>query len=467
MAHDVLVVDDEADIRDLVSGILSDEGYYVRTAANSDQALDEIRQRRPSLLILDIWLQDSRYNGLELLDIVRRDHADLPVLMISGHGNIETAVAAIKRGAYDFIEKPFKTDRLLLLIERAVEATRLKRENEELRLRSGEDSELIGASQVMASVRNTIEKVASTGSRVLISGPPGTGKELVARLIHLRSKRADGPFIVLNAANMAPDRIEAELFGVEGGSAGRTVGVFEQAHGGTLFVDHVADMPLETQAKILRVLVDQTFERIGGNTRVQVDVRVVSATNRDLTKLISQGKFREDLYHRLAVVPVNVPPLIERRDDIPSLVRHSVERLAAANGLPARPIGEDAIAAMQAYDWPGNVRQLRNFVERMLILSSDDGEGPIGVDKLPAELSATKGGQLNREGGEELMGKSLRQAREIFEREYLLAQIKRFGGNISRTATFIGMERSALHRKLKSLNIAARERAERAERAAS
>lgn len=461
MAHDILIVDDEADIRDLVSGILSDEGFSVRAAANSDQALSEIQQRRPSLLVLDIWMQDSRYDGLELLDIVRRDHPDLPVLMISGHGNIETAVAAIKRGAYDFIEKPFKTDRLLVLIERAIEATRLKRENQELRQRAGEDGELIGDSTAINSVRNTVEKVASTGSRVLISGPPGTGKELVARLIHMQSKRAEGPFVVLNAANMAPDRIEAELFGVESGIGGRKVGVFEQAHGGTLFIDHVADMPLETQAKILRVLVDQNFERIGGNTRVRVDVRVVSATNRDLTDLISKGKFREDLYHRLAVVPVNVPALIERRDDIPSLIRHSVIRLAAANGLPARSIGDDAIAAMQAYDWPGNVRQLRNFVERMLILSSGDGEGPIGADKLPVELTGTQGGRLANEGGDEIMGKSLRQAREIFEREYLMAQIKRFGGNISRTANFIGMERSALHRKLKSLNVLTRESSER------
>lgn len=462
MAHDILIVDDEADIRNLVSGILSDEGFNVRAAANSDQALSEIQQRRPSLLVLDIWMQDSRYDGLELLDIVRRDHPDLPVLMISGHGNIETAVAAIKRGAYDFIEKPFKTDRLLVLIERAIEATRLKRENRELRQRAGEDGELIGDSTAINSVRNTVEKVASTGSRVLISGPPGTGKELVARLIHMQSKRAEGPFVVLNAANMAPDRIEAELFGVESGVGGRKVGVFEQAHGGTLFIDHVADMPLETQAKILRVLVDQNFERIGGNTRVRVDVRVVSATNRDLTDLIGKGKFREDLYHRLAVVPVNVPALIERRDDIPSLIRHSVIRLAAANGLPARSIGDDAIAAMQAYDWPGNVRQLRNFVERMLILSSGDGDGPIGADKLPVELTGTQGrGRLNNENGDEIMGKSLRQAREIFEREYLMAQIKRFGGNISRTANFIGMERSALHRKLKSLNVLTRESSER------
>jgi two-component system, NtrC family, nitrogen regulation response regulator NtrX len=462
MAHDILIVDDEADIRDLVSGILSDEGYSVRSAANSDQALGEIQQRRPSLLVLDIWMHDSRYDGLELLDIVRRDHPDLPVLMISGHGNIETAVAAIKRGAYDFIEKPFKTDRLLVLIERAIEATQLKRENQELRRKTGEAGELIGESAPITAVRNTVEKVASTGSRVMISGPPGSGKELVARMIHMRSRRSEGPFIVLNAANMAPDRIEAELFGAENGANGRNVGVFEQAHGGTLFIDHVSDMPMETQAKILRVLVDQTFERIGGNTRVEVDVRVVSATNQDLAELIAQGRFREDLYHRLAVVPVNVPPLVERRDDIPSLVRHAVERLAAANGLPARTIGEDAIAAMQAYDWPGNVRQLKNFVERMLILSPGNADHPIGADKLPAELSASPAGRLNNDNGDEIMSKSLRQAREIFEREYLMAQIKRFGGNISRTANFVGMERSALHRKLKSLNIAARERAERA-----
>ncbi|MEX0838976.1 MAG: sigma-54 dependent transcriptional regulator [Parvibaculum sp.] len=459
MASDILIVDDEGDIRELVAGILNDEGYDTRSAADSDRALAAIEARRPGLVILDIWLQGSKLDGLELLDIVRERHPDLPVVIISGHGNIETAVSAIKKGAYDFIEKPFKADRLILIIRRALEAFRLRRENSELRARAGDDTTLIGFSPAMAQVRQTIDKVAPTGSRVLITGPSGCGKEVVARLLHARSRRAVNAFVAINAANMAPERMEVELFGTEESAAGpRKVGVFEQAHGGTLFLDEVAEMPIETQSKILRVLVDQTFERVGGGPKVKVDVRVVSSSSRDLLDEIAKGRLREDLYHRLNVVPIAVPPLSARREDIPLLVEYFMGQISNATGLPPRRVSEDALAALQAHDWPGNVRQLRNNIERLLILTSGDPNAVVTADMLPAEVGASAQMTVNGAGGEHIMALPLREARETFEREYLMAQISRFGGNISRTAAFIGMERSALHRKLKSLGVAAANR---------
>jgi two-component system, NtrC family, nitrogen regulation response regulator NtrX len=456
MAHDILIVDDEADIRDLVAGILQDEDYEARTAANSDAALGEMTRRRPSLVILDIWLQGSRLDGLELLDRIRRLDPNMPVIMISGHGTIETAVAAIKRGAYDFIEKPFKADRLLLQVARAVEAAKLKRENEELRTRAGGDSEMVGASAAITGLRLALERIAPTNSRVLISGPPGSGKEMAARLLHARSRRAEGPFVVVNSASMAPERMESELFGVEegapGAQGGRKIGTFEQAHGGTLFLDEVADMPLETQGKILRVLLDQTFERVGGSTRVQVDVRVVSATSRDLSAEIAARRFREDLFHRLNVVPLRIPAVRERREDVPALAQYFMKREAEALGLPPRVLGEDALAALQRADWPGNVRELRNLIARLLILAPEDPRRVIGADMLPADLPPGRA-MPRADRDHRIMTLPLREAREIFEREYLAAQITRFGGNISRTATFVGMERSALHRKLKTLGV--------------
>ncbi len=455
MASDILIVDDEADIRELVAGILNDEGYDTRVAGDSDTALAAIEARRPGLVVLDIWLQGSRLDGLELLDVIHERHPELPVVIISGHGNVETAVSAIKKGAYDFIEKPFKADRLILIVRRAIEAYKLRRENDELRVRVGDDTTLVGLSAVIAHVRQTIEKVAPTGSRVLIAGPSGCGKEVVARLLHARSRRADYLFVAINAATMAPERMETELFGTEASAAGpRKVGVFEQAHGGTLFLDEVAEMPVETQSKILRVLVDQTFERVGGGPKVKVDVRVVSSSSRDLTEEISKGRFREDLFHRLNVVPIQVPPLSSRREDIPALVDHFMAQISKATGLPPRRISEEAMAALQAHDWPGNVRQLRNIVERLLILTSGDPAAIVTADMLPAEVGSSAQITVNGSGGEHIMALPLREARETFEREYLVAQISRFGGNISRTAAFIGMERSALHRKLKSLGVA-------------
>jgi two-component system nitrogen regulation response regulator NtrX len=454
MATDILIVDDEDDIREIVSGILTDEGHGTRVARNSDEALAAIEARRPQLVLLDIWLQGSRLDGLQLLEIVKQQHPNVPVVMISGHGNIETAVSAIKLGAYDFIEKPFKADRLILIADRALETSRLRREVSDLRVRSGAVNRLVGSSAAINNLRRVIERVGPANSRILISGPAGAGKELAARLIHEHSGRADGPFLVINAPTMAPDRMESELFGVEAGpDRARQVGALEEAHGGTLYIDEVADMPLETQAKILRVLVDQNFQRVGGSARVHVDVRIISSTSRDLAAAITEGGFREDLFHRLSVVPIRAPSLSERREDIPELIEFFMDQVAATMGIARRRIGADAMAILQSHDWPGNIRQLRNNVERLMILASGDPDAEITAAMLPSEVGALVPSIPTGVGGEKLMSLPLREAREVFEREYLVAQISRFGGNISRTAEFIGMERSALHRKLKSLNV--------------
>ncbi|MCS6891855.1 MAG: sigma-54 dependent transcriptional regulator [Rhodovarius sp.] len=454
MAQDILIVDDEPDIRALVRGILEDEGFSTREAANSDAALAAFRARRPSLVILDIWLQGSKLDGLGILRIMQREEPQVPCVMMSGHGTIETAVQAIQQGAYDFIEKPFQADRLVLVVQRALEAARLKHEVSELRLRAGAETELIGQSAQTAQLRAAIEKVAPTGSRVLISGPPGVGKEVVARMIHARSRRAGGPFVALNCATMNPARIEEELFGIEAqGDQPRRAGLLERAHGGTLLLDEVADMPQETQGKIVRVLQDQGFYRIGGTSRVDVDVRVLATTNRDLQAEIQAGRFREDLFYRLSVVPLRVPPLRDRREDIPVLARYFMARSVETSGLAPREISEDAMAAMQAYDWPGNVRQLRNLIDWLLIMAPGDAGSPIRADMLPPEVGGAAPAVLKLDRSSEIMTLPLRDARELFERQYLEAQLLRFGGNISRTATFVGMERSALHRKLKFLGL--------------
>jgi two-component system nitrogen regulation response regulator NtrX len=463
MAHDILIVDDEPDIRALIEGILSDEGYQTRQAANSDQALAAFRARRPSLAILDIWLQNSKLDGLGILQVMHQEEPRVPCVMISGHGTIETAVQAIQHGAYDFIEKPFDSDRLLLCLSRALEAARLKREVSELKLRAGAETELVGVSQAIAQLRQAIERVAPTGSRVLISGPAGAGKEVAARMLHARSRRADGPFVALNCATLAPGRFEEELFGVETGAdpstQPRRAGVLERAHGGTLLLDEVGDMPMETQGKIVRALQEQGFMRLGGAQRVQVDIRVIATTSKDLQIEISGGRFREDLYYRLAVVPLRVAPLRERREDIPALARHFMAKSVETSGMAPRELTEDALAAMQAYEWPGNVRELRNLIDWLLIMAPGDAREPVRPDMLPPQVGAAAPAVLKLDRSSEIMTLPLREARELFERQYLEAQLLRFGGNISRTAAFVGMERSALHRKLKFLGVNAEDRA--------
>ena len=458
MTDDILIVEDEEDIREMIAGILSDEGYEVRKSATSDEALLSVKARKPSLVILDVWLKGSSMDGIELLETLKESHPQLPIIIISGHGTVETAVSAIRKGAYDYIVKPFKADKLLVTASRALENAKLRQENEELKGKTLVHDHLVGGSSQVAQLRQKISKIAPTNSRVLISGPSGSGKELIARLLHQESNRAGGPFKAVNAASMVPERVERELFGIERDDGATTkVGLLERAHNGTLYLDEVADMPLETQGKILRLLVEQRFQRIGGQDDVQVDVRVIASSSRDLANVVALGRFREDLYHRLNVMPLLAPALTDRREDIPELVNHFIEQLSSSTGLPARKVGEDAMAALQAYDWPGNVRQLRNNIERLLILATGEPSQPITLETLPPEVSVVRAANVANEN-ERVISMPLRDAREHFEREYLQAQIDRFGGNISRTATFVGMERSALHRKLKSLGLGATSR---------
>lgn len=457
---DILIVDDEADIRTMIQGILEDEGYTLRQAGNSKHAYEKISERVPDLIIQDIWLQYSEHDGLKILETVKEQHPLLPVIMISGHGTIETAVSAIQRGAYDFIEKPFKTDRLILMVERALESAHLKKENEKLREKAEGPAELVGSSSMTANLRNNIGRVAQTSSRVLLTGEPGTGKDVAARMIHKLSQRSDGPFMVLNCATMRPERLEMELFGNEPGIMNESAraGVLEQAHTGTLFLDEVADMPLETQGKIVRVLQEQKFQRIGGKDLIEADVRILASTNRNLEEAIKAGDFRQDLYYRLNVVPIEMPALRQHPDDIPAIVDYFVQSYSRQAGIPALTFSPGALAALQSCNWPGNVRQLRNVVERIMIMASGNvAGGVIQTEHLPSEVVSVKVNE-HQEGAEstaDFMSVPLREAREIFEREYLTSQLRRFGGNISKTAQFVGMERAALHRKLKQLGISA------------
>ncbi|UWQ85386.1 nitrogen assimilation response regulator NtrX [Leisingera caerulea] len=447
---DILIVDDERDIRELISDILEDEGYATRKAGSSDECMARLEEAKPALMILDIWLKDSQMDGIDILKTVKRDTPDIPVVIISGHGNIEIAVAAIKQGAYDFIEKPFNIDQLMVVIRRAMETSRLRRENSDLKRKETGPADMIGTSAAFRTLVGQLDKVTKSNGRVMLTGPAGSGKEIAARYIHANSNRASAPFITVNCASIEPDRMEDVLFGRESSERGVEPGLLEQAHGGVVFFDEVADMPLGTQSKILRVLVDQQFQRVGGSDKIRVDLRVVSSTNKDLDAEIEAGTFRQELYHRLNVVPVAVPSLADRREDIPLLANYFISQFNEAQGLPLRELTEEAVALMQTMPWPGNVRQLKNLVERVLILG--DGSGPIDAKDLPREEEKTE-----EEGRVVLSGAlatlPLREAREAFEREYLLTQINRFGGNISRTASFVGMERSALHRKLKSLGV--------------
>ena len=447
---DILIVDDERDIRELVSDILEDEGYATRLAGNSDDCMAAINTEPPALLILDIWLKDSRMDGIDILKAVKRDNPDVPVVIISGHGNIEIAVAAIKQGAYDFIEKPFNIDQLMVVIRRAMEVSRLRHENNSLKRREVTSADMIGASAAFRALIGQLDKVTKSNGRVMLTGPAGSGKEIAARYIHAHSNRANGPFVTVNCAGVEPDRMEEVLFGRETAERGVEGGLLEEAHGGVIYFDEVADMPVGTQSKILRVLVDEQFQRVGGSDKVRVDMRVISSTNRDLEAEIEADRFRQELFHRLNVVPIPVPSLEERREDIPVLADHFIAACNTGQGLPMRPLSEEAIALLQTMIWPGNVRQLKNLVERVLILG--EGNGPIEAHELPSdEEKKAEEGRVVLSGT--LATLPLREAREAFEREYLLTQINRFGGNISRTASFVGMERSALHRKLKSLGV--------------
>jgi two-component system nitrogen regulation response regulator NtrX len=448
---DILITDDERDIRELISDILKDEGYTTRLAGTSDECMAEIEKEPPALMILDIWLKDSNMDGIDILKSVKRDHPGIPIVIISGHGNIEIAVAAIKQGAYDFIEKPFNIEQLLVVIRRAMETSRLRRENVELKRGETGSADMLGDSAIFRTLKASLDKVTKSNGRVMLTGPAGAGKETAARYIHAHSNRAQAPFITVNSASIEPERMEEVLFGRETPERGVEKGLFEQANGGVVYLDEVADMPLGTQTKILRVLVDQTFQRVGGNDKVQVDVRVVSSTNKDLSAEIAVGNFRQELYHRLNVVPISVPSLEERREDIPLLAEHFIEGFNKDHGMPLRHLADDARALLQTMLWPGNVRQLRNVIERVLILGDNTSE--ISAKELPSgEEAPAEEGRIVLSGG--LATLPLREARELFEREYLLTQINRFGGNISRTASFVGMERSALHRKLKSLGVA-------------
>ncbi|MEK0163419.1 sigma-54 dependent transcriptional regulator [Phaeobacter sp. JH18-32] len=447
---DILIVDDERDIRELVSDILEDEGYATRKAGSSEECMAALNAEPPALLILDIWLKDSQMDGIDILKVVKRDNPEIPVVIISGHGNIEIAVAAIKQGAYDFIEKPFNIDQLLVVIRRAMEASKLRRENSDLKRQDAGVSEMIGASAAYRALIGQLDKVTKSNGRVMLTGPAGSGKEIAARYIHTQSNRASAPFVTVNCASIEPDRMEEVLFGRESAERGVEPGLLEQAHGGVIFFDEVADMPLGTQSKILRVLVDQQFQRVGGADKVRVDLRVISATNKDLEREIEADRFRQELYHRLNVVPIPVPSLADRREDIPLLADHFIAHFNQSQGLPLRKLSEDAIALMQTMLWPGNVRQLKNMVERVLILG--ESSGPIEPKDLPRDEEAVDDQSRVVLSGA-LATLPLREAREAFEREYLLTQINRFGGNISRTASFVGMERSALHRKLKSLGV--------------
>jgi two-component system nitrogen regulation response regulator NtrX len=447
---DILITDDERDIRELISDILKDEGFTTRLAANADQCMAEIAKEKPALMILDIWLKDSHMDGIDILKSVKRDHPEVPIVIISGHGNIEIAVAAIKQGAYDFIEKPFNIDQLMVVIRRAMETSRLRRENQELKRGDAPSAEMLGDSAAFRSLKSQLDKVTRSNGRVMLTGAPGSGKEIAARYIHAQSNRSDAPFVTVASAAIEPERMEEVLFGRESPERGIEKGLLEQANGGIIYFDEVADMPLGTQSKILRVLVDQQFTRVGGAGKVQVDLRVISSTTRDLADLIQTGEFRQELYHRLNVVPIHVPSLEERREDIPMLAEHFIAQLNRSQGLPLRKLAEDARALLQTMNWPGNVRQLKNVVERVLILG--ETSEAISARELPAS-DEPQGEEGRVVLGSALATIPLREARELFEREYLLTQINRFGGNISRTASFVGMERSALHRKLKSLGV--------------
>ncbi len=464
MTYNVLVVDDEADIRNLICDVLQDEEYETRTASSDLEALAMLDERVPTVLVLDIWLQGSELDGLGILEIIKKKYPYLPVVIISGHGNIETAVNAIKMGAYDYVEKPFTEDKLLIVIKRACEVAKLQKENSELRMYSTEVNRLIGSSNSMIQLKQSILKVAPTSSRVLITGPNGSGKKLVAKLIHEKSKRKNQPFIVFSAAGMSEEKAHLELFGEESRdvfSQPRKVGVLELAHMGTLFIDEVADLPLNVQSKILNFLQNQSFARNGGKNMVKLDVRIISSTGKNLKHEIEISRFREDLLYRLNVIQIEIPPLTERKEDIQTLVEFFINYFHEYSGFPLQKLSSDAILALQNYSWPGNIRQLRNVIEWLLIMKNQDGDKLISANMLPPEILDKETAEIktpeSTTNNIDMIELPLREAREMFEKQYLSAQLVRFDHNITKMSNAIGMERSALHRKLKMLEITTHE----------
>ncbi len=448
--NDILIVDDEKDIRDLIAEILKDEGFKVRVAGNSEDCLKEIDFKPPAVLLLDIWLKDSEMDGIDILKATKRNNPDIPILIISGHGNIEIAVAAIKQGAYDFVEKPFNTDQLLVVVKRAFEKSKLLQENLSLR-KGGIDKELlVGQSAAFKSMQSQLEKVSSSNARVMLSGEAGSGKEVAARIIHNNSTRSSAPFIVINCSSSGSEGFDEILFGVEKDEKVFLQGLLEKAKGGTVLFDEISELPIVIQKQLLKCLNNESFERKNGKSKVKIDFRVISSTNKNLSPLIEDNKFSNELYHRLNVIPIRIPSLEDRREDISLLINHFVSQFHVEQGLPVREISEDALAFLQTMQWPGNIRQLRNLIERVLILGVDKDSIKV-AEFVSKEEKVTEKIGLNMDPN--LASLPLRDAREHFERDYLLLQINRFGGNISKTASFVGMERSALHRKLKSLNI--------------
>ena len=452
MKNNILVVDDEEDIRLSIAGLLEDEDYEVRVAKNSDEALDAISKRVPDLVLLDIWLENSNLDGLDLLNEIHSKFISVPCIMISGHGNIDIAVNAIRSGASDFIEKPFESERLLITLERVLELSKLKKEHKELWVRAGGDLELVGESSVIKKIKNLIPKIAPTGSRVFINGDFGTGKETLARLIHHNSNRSSGSFILLNTKILSTDMLEEELFGEED-NLGRVIkiGIFEQANNGTLFIDEVSDLTMEAQVFFVKALQDNTIRRKNGSTRINVDVRVISSTSVQINEKIKNKEFSEDLYYRLNVIPIEMPALSNRKEDIPVLINYFLNKASNFSGRNKLTIDKQSLSSLQVFEWEGNVSQLKNAIERILIMIDDTSINEITYDMLPKDLlniEKKKDDDYNRDY---LYSLNLKNARIIFEHDYIIKNLDRFNGNVTKTADFIGMERSAFHRKLNTL----------------
>ena len=458
MSYDILIIDDEKDIRDLISGVLEDEGYETRTAESSLAAMQEIKQRQPHLVILDVWLGNEQ-DGLKVLEEIKRLYVDVPVIMISGHATISTAVLAIKNGAYDFIEKPFQIDKLLITIQRAIETFQLRRENEHLKIFADQNLNFVGSSPIANNLRDQLQKAASNQWRVFLSGPSGSGKEIFAKEIHDRSLRKDKPFVVVNCAHIHPNDLEVELFGRELPDKNDVkqiskIGLVEKAHQGTIYFHQITALPLPVQLKITKLLTEDKFSRVGSSNFVRVNIRYMASSAEDMNQLIQNGDFREDLYYRINVLSIFVPKLIDRPQDLKEMVELLCVRHAKRYGTPKKTFDEAAILFLQTYSWPGNIAELKSIIDWTLTSFQEDKKHIIEKDMLPHDLLQEKTDILKRLNSSDMVILPIKEAREIFEKEYLQTQMTRFSGNISQTARFIGMERSALHRKLKILGLA-------------